>query len=105
MEVGCSVQPTMWTAHTQFNENEHVNGFQPQCFDGEKVTCQHLMLVMSQEGAPCALRLPQRRRWKTMPLEQITNGRAVNGVAEFDQFPCRMKTLPLAHSGFLHGTR
>ena len=31
------------TAHAQFDEEEHVDRFQSQGFDGEKVTGQHLV--------------------------------------------------------------
>ena len=75
------------TASSQFNKEEDIDGFEPQGFDCEKVTRQHLFLIMMQEGELGVLRLSLRGWSKAMSLKQIANGRAVDGVAEFDQFP------------------
>ena len=32
------------TARAQFDDEKHIDGFQAERFDGEKVTSQHLML-------------------------------------------------------------
>ena len=41
-------------AGVQFDEEQHVNGLQPQGLDGEEIAGQHLMLVVVQERAPRA---------------------------------------------------
>lgn len=38
----------MDTQYAQFNEEEHVDRFQPKRFKGEKVASQYLMRVMTQ---------------------------------------------------------
>jgi hypothetical protein len=51
------------TARVQFNEKEDLDGFHPPGFDGEKVTGQYLVLVMTKERTPGEKHLAFRR-WK-----------------------------------------
>ena len=46
----------MDTASSQFDEEENTDRFQPEGFDGEEITGQHLVLVMADKGAPGAFR-------------------------------------------------
>ena len=73
-------------SRAQFDEEEHVDCFQPKGFDREKVAGQHLVLVMAQENAPGAFRSPLRCREQVVAFEEIADGRTVDGIAEFDQF-------------------
>ena len=95
------------TARAQFDEEEHVDCFQPQRFNREKITGQHLALVMAQERAPSAFRSPLRCGEQVVTFEEITDGRAVDKIAKFDQFafntvivPARVLTSQLKDKGF-----
>ncbi len=45
-------------ARPEFNENEDIEGLQPEGFDRKKVTCHDLVSVVSEERLPTAARAP-----------------------------------------------
>ena len=82
-------------ACAQFNEEEHVDRFEPQGFDGEEIAGDELILVMVEKSALRKSAVsPLWGRRNAMPLEEITDSRAIDGVAEFDQFAFNMVVAP-----------
>ncbi len=47
----------MDTSRAEFDKEEDIDSFKPEGFDSEKITRQHLMLVMTYKRAPRAFRL------------------------------------------------
>jgi hypothetical protein len=54
----------------KLDKKQDIQGAQAEGFDRQKITSQHLLFVMVQEGAPIASP-PLWSRWNTMPFENV----------------------------------
>jgi hypothetical protein len=93
-------------ASAHLDKEEHIQGLQPQRFHREEITGQHLVLMLAQKSSPGAA-LPGTcgRSRDMLALEDSSNSRAANAIAELEQFsfdfagsPARVLVSPSAQS-------
>ncbi len=80
----CGTTDHMDAASSQLNEEENIDSLQPESFNGEEIAGEYLVLIVTEKSAPGAFRLTPGHGRHTVLLEQIPNGGATNGVAEFE---------------------
>ncbi len=79
----------------EFDEEQDIERFQQGGLDGKEVTCQDLVFVMVEEGAPGGAMLrPLWRRRYTVTLEHILNRRTPDAVAELAQLTLQLAVTP-----------
>ncbi len=54
---------------SQFDKEQDIDGFQPECFDGQKITRQHLLPIMTEKCLPTTFRLALGCRRNSKALE------------------------------------
>jgi hypothetical protein len=73
MGMGCDTGK-MDPARSQFNEEEHIDGLQPDSLDCEKIAGQDLFFVVGHQMTP-TYRSSANNRWlDSMAVENISNG-------------------------------
>jgi hypothetical protein len=76
-------------------EEEHVEGPQPESLHGEEIRRGDLLAVVAQEGPPGARPSPALgSRWHAVAPEDGADGRASCAVAELDQLPLDPEIAP-----------
>ena len=73
-------------ARAQFDEEEHVDGLQPDGFHGKKVTGQDLFLVMGHELPPTNGAVANRSGENAVTVEDVAHGCQGNLETQFEQF-------------------
>ncbi len=73
-------------ARAQFDEEEHVDGLQPDGFHGKKVTGQDLLLVMGHELPPTNGAVANWSGENVVTVEDVAHGCQGNLETQFEQF-------------------
>jgi hypothetical protein len=68
----CRASCQLNSSGSQFDEEQPINGLEPNCFHREEIVSQDLILIVSQEAAPGTCR-PLGYRSDTMSLEDIAH--------------------------------
>ena len=59
---------------SNLDEEEHIQGFQPDRFHGKEIASQKLVFVVSEEGPPADGAVPNWRRLDVVSFEDVANG-------------------------------
>ena len=78
---------------SQFDEEQYVDGFEPDRLHREEIASQDLILVVPKEAAPGSSR--SLRGWcNLMPFENATYRRGAQPVAKLKHFPLDLVVAP-----------
>jgi hypothetical protein len=72
-------------ARTQVNEEEYIEGLEPNSFDGEEITGKDLGFVMAHEMTPTDGAIANRGRLDAMAVKNIANGGLRDLETQFDE--------------------
>ena len=85
---------------SDLDEEEYIQGFQPDCFHCKEIASQKLIFVVREEGPPTDRAVANGRRLDVVSSEDVANGSLGSFEAQFTELTL---DLAIAPTGILLG--